>query len=49
MHMYIWLPALLCKCEELNITAHGLNIEHESIEAAFAAIDAANRLPAWVL
>ena len=40
-------PALLRRCEELELAACDLDLEHETIEAALAAIDAANKAPAW--
>ena len=40
-------PALLHRCEELGIKARDLDLEHESVEAALAAIDAANKSVAW--
>jgi len=40
-------PSLLIRCEDLGITARAMDLEHESVEAALATIDAANQLPAW--
>ena len=40
-------PALLRRCEALELTARELGLEHETIEAALAAIGAAKKAPAW--
>ena len=40
-------PSLLRHCEEHDITARAMDLEHESLEAALAAIDAANKSPGW--
>ena len=40
-------PTLLHLCEELDITALAVNLEHESIEAELEAINTAKTSPAW--